>query len=230
MKKNEAGRELKVVGIGLLLGLSCVVFGVFWAVYITAYHEDIHTELGLAEKASIEEKFVLSGGGGHGAHGAAQGNGHPHMEGGHGLHGHEGNGMVVPDGTDAHAGHEMHGGYEGAHSGSGESRDMRAAHELLARAHVHAMGLGVLTISISLMLAFMPVSSWVRALAAASLGTGSFFYPLALIIAGLRTTALGEAGAAQSVFPMTVMSVLLAGAGLIMAAASLIVWLFRGNE
>lgn len=107
---------------------------------------------------------------------------------------------------------------------------MRAAHEMLGRAHVHAMGLGVLTISISLMLAFLPVSSWVRAVAAASLGTGSFFYPLALIISGLRTTALGEAGAAQSVFPMTALSILLAGAGLLMAAASLIMWLFRGND
>lgn len=221
MKASEARRGLRVVGAGLLLGLSCVIFGVFWAVYMTVYHEDIHMELSLAERASIEEKFIFSAGGGHEGHAAGQGSWPSHDDGGHASHGHHGtepeNGRGLPDNQKGAAIHH-------------ESSDMRAAHGRLSRGHVHAMGLGALTISVSLMLAFLPVRPWLRGLAAASLGTGSFFYPLSLIITGLRTTALGEAGAAQSVFPMTALSVFLAGAGLLMAAASLIAWLFRGDD
>ncbi len=231
MKKSEARRELKVVGIGLLLGLSCAVFGVFWAVYMTVYNEEIHRGLSLAERAYIEEIFVLSARGGHEAHGMGQENGHTHMVARQpsavdGHHGHEGHDTAYG----ADAGHGAHGGHDDAPVHSVESPDMRAAHERLSKAHAHAMGLGALTIGVSLMLAFIPVRPWVRALAAGSLGTGSFFYPLAMIISGLRTTALGEAGAAQSVFTMAALSVFLSATGLLTAAALLIIWLFSGDD
>lgn len=236
MKKSEARRELKVVGIGLLLGLLCAVFGVFWAVYMTVYNEEIHRGLSLAERAYIEEIFVLSARGGHEAHGMGQENGLSHTVArqpyaGDGHHGHEGHDTAYgADGFGAHAGNGAHGGHDYAPVHSVESPDMRAAHERLSKAHAHAMGLGALTIGASLMLAFIPVRPWVRALAAGSLGTGSFFYPLALIISGLRTTALGEAGAVQSVFPMAALSVFLSATGLLAAAALLIIWLFSGDD
>ncbi len=220
MRTKELRKELRHSGIGILLGLLCLVFGVSWAVYLTANHDSIHRDLAAAERSALEEKFVLQGEGGHE---------------GHGSPGHEAHGEA---GHDAHSAHDMHEGHgqsaqvnEAAASPSAHEHSpvMGEAHERLAKGHLHAMGLGTLTIAVSLLLAFIPAAPRVKTLAAACLGTGSFFYPLAWIVMGYRTTALGEAGAQASVFPMAAFSIALVGAGLLLTLVYVVKWIF-GRE
>lgn len=246
-------RELKTIGVGLLLGLLGLVFGIFWAIYLTANHERIHETLALSAAAALEEKFVTGGAGGHewhsaGAHDPADSN--PAHEGhdGHGADaasaghaGHAGHGAdeasqeEKPDGSIDEVKRELaairselsakaaSAGMHGAHA----SPEMAEAHKRLARGHLHAMGLGVLTIAVSLMLAFIPGPGRLKTIAAACVGTGGVFYPLAWIVMGYRTTALGAAAAEASVLPMAAFSMLLAAAGLLVSLALVIVWLVR---
>ena len=235
--------ELRHSGVGLLLGLLGVVFGVFWAVYITVNHDEIHRKLMRAEVSSIEEKFVLNPGSGEAGH---DGHAAPADHSSHASHG----------GADSQEGHAMHDGHgEAAVSGGvvgpraagldqikkeiaertpppdhHGSPDMAAAHERLARAHVHAMGLGVLSMAISLLLAFMPASARAKTFAAACVGTGGLFYPLSWIVMGMRTTAIGSEAAALSVAPMAGLSVFLIGMGLVLTLAYSVRWLFSKNQ
>lgn len=96
------------------------------------------------------------------------------------------------------------GGYQGH-----DSQLMAIAHERLARGHLHAMGLGVLTICICLVLALIQAPPGMKTLASASAGIGGLFYPLAWIIMGFRTPSLGAEAAADSVFPIAALSILL---------------------
>lgn len=235
--------ELRHAGVGLLLGLLGVVFGVFWAVYITVNHEEIHRKLMRAEVSSIEEKFVLNPGAGETGH---DGHGAPADHSEHASH-------AVSSAPAGHSMHDGHGG-EAASDGGAElksaeldqikkeieertpspdhhgSPDMAAAHERLARAHAHAMGLGVLSIAISVLLAFMPALARAKTFAAACVGTGGLFYPLSWIVMGMRTTAMGTDAAASSVAPMAGLSVFLIGLGLILTLAYAVKWLFSKNQ
>lgn len=222
-------KELRHVGIGLLLGVMAIVFGVFWAVYMTVKADAIHSRLSLAASAGLEEKFVISQG--HEGHSMPD-------AGAHASHAGHGDAAVAPDGADDHAahshsGHMQHDGSaqpEGVKGqGHGWDGDMAAAHERLAKGHIHAMGLGVLTVCLSLMLAWIRAPHRIKTLAAASIGTGSLFYPLAWIIMGYRTTALGAAAAQASVLPMVGLSVLLMALGLLMSFSALVLWLFKRN-
>ncbi|HBG45595.1 MAG TPA: hypothetical protein DDW94_01235 [Deltaproteobacteria bacterium] len=247
MRLKEIRQEVKGVGIGFLLGVLCLLFGVSWAVYITVNHDSIHRQLSESARAALEEKFVISGAGhqshqGHVGHqmDASSEDAQAHMAGAEG---------------EVHSGHEdaAHGHLSGSRDGAGAGMEkelfeirkeiservaqeaghhgpeMEEAHERLARGHLHAMGLGVLTISVSMMLAFVPAGARTKTLAAAALGTGSFFYPLAWIIMGFRTTALGEAAAEASVLPMAVFSTALVSAGLLIAFVCLLKWLLKGD-
>ncbi len=222
--------ELRHTGVGFLLGLLGVIFGIFWAVHLTVNHESIHRRLLAAQASSIEDKFVI--------------NTAP------GERGHEGHG------GGAHSGHEAHSGQAGqpAHDGhSGESGveevraeldeirreiaqrapvadhhgspEMAEAHNRLGRAHAHAMGLGILSVAVSLLLALIPASARAKTFAAACVGTGGVFYPLSWILMGMRTTALGIGPAAESVVPMVGLSVILIGLGLFLTLVFLIRWL-----
>lgn len=215
--------ELRHAGVGLLLGLLGVVFGIFWAVHLTVNHESVHKRLLAAEASSIEGKFVINpapGEGGHEGHGG-QADGHSahsgHDEGpsGHSAH---------PDGAGVEESRSdiAQKAPEGGHYGS---PDMEEAHRRLSRAHVHAMGLGMLSIAVSLMLAFVPAPARAKTLAAACVGTGAVFFPLSWILMGMRTTALGAEGAAASVVPMVGLSVMLVGLGLVLALVYLLRWL-----
>lgn len=232
---------MRHAGVGLLLGLLGVVFGVFWAVYITVNHEEIHGKLKRAEVSSIEEKFVLNPGAGeagHDGHGSTAGHSHPD----HASHA----------AADSPADHSMHDGHESGETADAGvelmaaelaqikkeiaerapapdhhgSPDMAAAHERLAKAHGHAMGLGVLSMAISVLLAFMPASARAKTFAAACVGTGGLFYPLSWIVMGMRTTAMGSEAAAASVAPMAGLSVILIGLGLVLTLAYVVRWLF----
>ncbi|CAG1066251.1 hypothetical protein BAC1_01858 [uncultured bacterium] len=235
--------ELRHAGVGILLGLLGVLFGVFWAVYITVNNDEIHMKLMRAEVSSIEEKFVLSPGAGEAGH---DGHGAPAD---HSVH--------APNAAaDEPADHAMHDGHgeEAAADGGVElksveldkikkelaqrspaqehhgSPEMAAAHERLAKAHVHAMGLGVLSIAISVLLAFMPASARAKTFAAACVGTGGLFYPLAWIVMGMRTTAMGTEAAASSVATMAGLSAFLIALGLVFTLAYAVKWLFSKNR
>lgn len=250
--------ELRHAGVGFMLGLLGLVFGIFWAVYLTVNHESIHGRLLRAQSASIEEKFVLNSG-----------------VGGAGEAGHEGHGNSAPvdhSGQASHSepeaahdqtGHTDHSGHAGhepeaiapavdgqmdqmklmrgeldqvkqdmakraSTEGHHGSPEMAEAHQRLAKAHVHAMGLGIMSIAVSMLLAWVPASPRSKTFAAACVGTGGLFYPLSWILMGMRTTALGSAGAEASVAPMVALSLVLIGMGLLLALAYTMRWLLRG--
>lgn len=211
MVGRKVREELKPVAIGLLLGLLSVIFGIFWAVYLTVSHEDIHRGLEADASASLEEKFVIN----------SASNGHDHSS-----HGAEKDDIAEQAEANAHD-HSAHGTQQsfGAH----ESPLMEAAHERLTRGHIHAMGLGVMTIAVSALLAFIPAPLRLKTFASACIGTGGIFYPLAWIVMGFRTTASGMAAAQESVLPMVALSVFLVFAGIILTLIFLLRWMLKGE-
>lgn len=221
--------ELRHAGVGFLLGLLGLAFGVFWAVYLTVNHEAIHGRLLKAQTSSIEEKFVLNSGAGHSGH-AAEMDHAGHAE--HDIHaGHEPAAIVDPAVEQmrselAQIKQEI--AERNPSQGRHGSPEMAEAHGRLAKGHVHAMGLGIMTIAVSMLLAFVPASPRAKTFAAACVGTGGLFYPLSWIVMGMRTTALGSAGAQGSVLPMVALSVALTGLGLLLALVYTVRWLVRG--
>lgn len=241
--------ELRSAGVGLLLGIIGLLFGVFWAIYITVNHEGIHQRLSQAQGASVEEMFVINsgpGGASHAGHGGHES--HPDEPGhsGQAFHSEPAHVDVDPE----HAGHVEPAQAQAedhvelmrkeldeikleiakrapVNDGHGTA-EMAAAHERLSKAHVHAMGLGVLSIVISILLAFLPASARAKTFAAACVGTGGIFYPLAWILMGMRTTSLGIAGAEQSVVPMVGLSVMLVGLGILLVFVYTLKWLLKG--
>lgn len=242
--------ELRHAGVGILLGLLGLVFGISWAVYMTVNHEGIHRKLLQAQISSIEEKFVLNSGAG-GA-GDAGGAGHA---------GHDGHSAKAPaQAADDYSGHSGHAEHEpeaavperdgqpdqidlmrreldqikqdiakrASTQGRHGSPEMAEAYQRLARGHVHAMGLGVVSVAVSMLLAWLPASPRSKTFASACVGTGSLFYPLSWILMGMRTTALGSAGAEASVLPMVALSLALIGIGLLLALAYTMKWLLKG--
>ncbi|MBI5467858.1 MAG: hypothetical protein HY891_01890, partial [Deltaproteobacteria bacterium] len=78
---------------------------------------------------------------------------------------------------------------------------MGLAHTRLVRGHLHAMGLGLATVLISLVLAFSSASARVKTIASVLTGLGGIIYPFAWIVMGYMTPALGpEAAEASAVF------------------------------
>lgn len=233
--------ELRHAGVGILLGLLGLVFGISWAVYMTVNHEGIHRQLLQAQSSSIEEKFVLNSGAGHAGH-----DGHSAQAPAQAAHDHSG-----------HSGHAEHEPEAAVPASDGQpdqinlmrreldqikqdiakrastqghhgSPEMAEAHQRLARGHVHAMGLGIMSIAVSMLLAWLPASPRSKTFAAACVGTGSLFYPLSWILMGMRTTALGSAVAEASVLPMVALSLALIGIGLLLALAHTVKWLLKG--
>lgn len=237
--------ELRHAGVGLLLGLLGVLFGIFWAVYMTVNHDSIHSRLLQAQGSFMEEMFVINSGGGHAGHAG------PDAAVDHSAH----MGHASAEDAQAHD-HSAHEGHVNVTEAPADSRvesmqkeldqikleiakrapahghhatpEMEKAHERLAKAHVHAMGLGVLSIAVSVLLAFLPASARAKTFAGACVGTGGIFYPLAWILMGMRTTSLGIAGAEHSVLPMVGLSVALVGIGLLLAFIYTLKWLLRG--
>jgi len=106
---------------------------------------------------------------------------------------------------------------EHLHAGSLEDEAM----ERLLRGHIHFMGVGLLAVVLSLVMAQAPVSvGWKKAVAWAA-GLGAVLYPPSWILMGLRTPALGAEAAEESVAWLFVPAV-----GLLLA--SLLAALFFG--
>ncbi|HXI09772.1 MAG TPA: hypothetical protein VNK06_03120 [Thermodesulfobacteriota bacterium] len=211
---------LRPVGIGLVVGFLSLFFGVVWAINLTVNHDKIHRRLSESENAVIEGKFVINSmplesrglaangeaSDGHGSHGTS----HVHSS-------HDGGGPSMHEHSAPAVGADNSGVAEsaGGHQGH-DSPLMAMAHERLARGHLHAMGLGVLTICVSLVLSLIQAPARMKTLASASAGIGGLFYPLAWIIMGFRTPALGAEAAADSVFPIAALSILLVLIGVLL--------------
>jgi hypothetical protein len=67
----------------------------------------------------------------------------------------------------------------------------------LIRAHLHASGLGVISLAVILLLMFMQASLMLKKITAIFLGLGSFGYSLFWMFAALKAPGLGSTGAAK---------------------------------
>lgn len=220
---------LRPVSIGLILGIISLFFGIFWAVNLTVNHEKIHKRLNESAASVIKDKFVLNSEGGHDHSMHTQSSGvHDHSDAAadhdHSTHNHDmSSGSHNEEAMSSGAATE-----EAAHEHKGHGSPwMEAAHERLGRGHLHAMGLGLLSICISLVLSFLKTPVTVKTFASACVGIGGFFYPLAWIIMGFRTPALGIEGAQESVFPIAVFSVFLIVLGVLVTLFYLIKGVIR---
>ncbi len=213
---------LRPVGIGLVLGLLSLFFGVVWALNLTVNHDKIHQRLSESAMSAIEGKFVINPASGHdhGSHGSNDQPAQSHADAHEAAHGHSSHvlgasSMHEDPGPTGSAATEGVAKREPGHLGHDTPR-MAEAHERLARGHLHAMGLGLLTICVSLMLSLVKAPVKIKTLASACAGIGGFFYPFAWIIMGFRTPSLGPDAAAGSVFPIAAFSVLLILAGILL--------------
>jgi len=193
-------QTLRPVSIGLFLGLCTILFGIFWAMYLTVKHEQIHASLEERGRAALAGKFVIAPPAGAGR-----------------VHAHKAD---AKDGEEKAAGGMDHGKTDtGNHHGGDLTKE---AHERLTRGHIHAMGLGILSITLSVALSFLNMPARMKTLSSACIGVGGLFYPFAWIIMGFRTTALGAEAAAQSVLPIVVLSVFLVIAAILLTLVYLI--------
>jgi len=203
---------IKPVRYGILIGLLGLVFGIGWAFWLVLGHERIHK--------SLEERATK----GQGSHSLIQllepGNVHAHEnkapnadEKKHSQpskdvdahqHGEEGKPVAEGEGRMPMMEEGQHmmqmGGNEHQHfEGGHDSPIMELAHTRLVRGHLHAMGLGLLTIAISLVLAFTTAPDRIKTAASALTGIGGIIYPFAWIVMGYRTPGLGPDAAEASV-------------------------------
>jgi len=187
------------VSVGLLLGLLTFIFGIGWAVFLTLNHEQIHRYLGERGMAAAKGGVIA------GSEPASSRSHHGHAS--------------TATEPEAHTSHAcMH-----------EEDLMDQAHERLGRGHIHAMGLGLISIVVSLIMAFLNAPNRIKAVASACAGVGGFFYPIAWIIMGLRTVTLGASGASTSVMPIAALSVALVLAGILLAFIYLVRGVLKGD-
>lgn len=204
---------IRPVRMGILIGLLTLLFGIVWAFFLVLQHERIHSFLENSARAHLEEKFLASG------HQGPPPHEHQGVEGKsvheHGSMTHEG---PAPMASPA----PMEGAKPHSHGDPHENPLIETAHERLTRGHLHAMGLGVVTVSLSLLISFLGASDRVKTAASVFLATGGFFYPFAWIIMGLRTPSLGIKEAEVSVMPVAGPSVALVATGIIIAIVCLL--------
>ncbi len=177
---------IRPVGIGLVLGMLSLFFGIFWAIYLIAGHEQIHKTLEHGKKPMIEEMASS-----------------PATESGH-SHNHNQR-TVSGEAAAPMQGHE--------------DPVIGEAHGMLTRGHIHEMGLGILAITISVVLSMLLIPDWLKTIASACMGVGGLFYPVAWIVMGYRTPAIGMEAADKSVMPI-------AGFGIALVLIGLVITLF----
>ncbi len=211
-------QQIRPVRIGLILGILSILFGISWAVYIAAGHEDIHDTLREGQTAAVVE----SGGNGMAAsedlHDDGPSHGHDDVNEDDNPHG---NG-------EAYEGEASEGGPDDGHGGPAAHDDsvMEDAHEMLARGHLHAMGLGLVTLSISMVLAFVCAPGWLKTVGSVCVGAGGLLYPFSWITMGYKLPSLGMEAAEKAVMPIVGISVSLVLAGLVITLLCLVAGFF----
>lgn len=185
---TQVNEVIRPVRYGILLGLLGILFGIGWAFYLVLGHESMHETLERSASGGGEEHSLIR--------------------------------LLEPESAQAHthtprkkeAGH-MHEGEEEGHDvketgqkeakphleGGHDSPIIELSHRRLTRGHIHSMGLGTLTILLSLIIAFTSAPDKVKTTVSVLTGIGGIIYPFAWIVMGYRTPALGPDGADASV-------------------------------
>lgn len=87
------------------------------------------------------------------------------------------------------------------------------------RAHLHAAGLGAISLGVCLLLAFLDVCRWCKLASSVTLGLGALLYSMFWMFAGMRAPGLGSTSAAkESLALLAKPAVILCLAGLLIAA------------
>jgi hypothetical protein len=127
------------------------------------------------------------------SHGQSSNNGdtHQHEEEGKPLQKKENMDMMREGQHMMQIGEDKHPHGEGMH----DSPIMELAHKRLARGHLHLMGLGLISIAVSLILGLTSAPSFFKTITSVLTGIGGIVYPAAWIVMGYMTPRLGAAGA-----------------------------------
>ena len=195
--------RLRPVSIGIMIGLITVIFGIGWAFYIITQHERLHASFE-ADLVALKAKFVMSDTGSQGHHGMS--------------------GMKeeapLPESKSAHS-HKHGGANEEASLPESKSLHddplMELAHKRLVRGHLHAMGLGTLSIVIAFLLASLDAPLKLKTIGSVFTAMGALFYPINWIIMGFRTTSMGADASEASVMLSAGSSILLVLTGVLIA-------------
>ena len=193
---------IRPVRPGILIGLIGILFGISWAVWLVFGHEKIHSSLE-ASRAALQQPWQEAG-----LHAENQiksvkhehNDGKEHMpikkeaavQEDHPQRGEEH--MQVKNETVAQENPPQRG-----HGTGHDNPLMELAHTRLVRGHLHAMGLGLGAIIISVVLSFTSAQAWIKTTASLFAGIGGLIYPLAWIVMGYRTPSMGPELAEASV-------------------------------
>ena len=166
---------IKPVRYGILLGLLGIIFGILWSFWLVLGHEKIHEDL---EKRAVKKQssFIQ---------------------------------LFAPQEAYAHSKKETPVVMEHKQGmeeepkphvmGGHDDPVIDLAHRILARGHIHSIGLGFLTIVISMVLAFTSAGDTTKSVASIITGLGGILNPIAWIIMGYRIPAMGLEEADASV-------------------------------
>lgn len=225
---------IKPVRYGILIGLLGLVFGIGWAFWLVLGHERIHKSL---EKSLVERKEVHSlidilepdnarantnAKGVHNEHSHGQSSNnedtHQHEQEEKPLQKDEHMDMMSEGQHMMKTGEDNHQHSEGMH----DNPIMELAHKRLVRGHLHLMGLGLVSVVVSLILGFTSAPPLFKTVASVLTGIGGIVYPAAWIVMGYMTPRLGAAGAEAYVTVIAGPGVLLVTFGLISAITFLL--------
>jgi len=225
---------IKPVRYGLLIGLLGLTFGIGWAFWLVLGHERIHKSLEqrAAEKKETHSLIQLLEPDSAMAHtdikteqeehshgqSSKDEDSHQHAEEGKPQQKGEHMQMMGEGEHMMQTGEDEHQHNEGMH----DSPIIDLSHKRLTRGHLHAMGLGLVTIAISFILAFTSAPEKIKTAASILTGLGGLIYPFAWIVMGYRTPNLGPAGAEASVTVIAGPGVALVALGIFTAGVFLL--------
>ncbi len=215
---------IKPVRYGILIGLLGIVLGIGWAFYLVLGHEGIHRTLEAIGAKAGQDAVVLANGRGAErpeAEITTERKVHAHKD--SAPHGHG----QTPATQSQDKGHETMGGEREGGGGHHNNPVIALSHTRLVRGHLHAMGLGLATILISIILAFTTAGKRVKTAAPVLTGLGGIIYPVAWVVMGYLTPALGAEAAEKSVVFIAGPGVALVLLGVFTASFSLLRDIFK---
>jgi hypothetical protein len=198
---------IRPVRYGVLLGLVGFILGIGWAFWLTLGHERIHETLQRKMPRTLQivpapnETHKMERDSTH-----KEGMSHNKSESFF---------KISPAGKQ-----EVH------LKGIYDNPIMELSHKRLTRGHIHAMGLGIVTIIVSLVLAFTSAKEMIKKMASILSGIGGIVYPVAWILMGYKTPSLGPEGAEASVTTIAGPAVAFLTLGIFTAIAFLLKDLF----
>lgn len=228
--RNLAIESIRPVRFGILIGFLGLLFGVGWAFWLVLGHESIHQ--GMEQRAAAAAAVEKNAQADIKAAGHGEEDGRPEKA---TVHAHK-NGVPQNYNTEES---DMAMAMPSAMAQHGEAKNgeakirphgnplMELAHTRLVRGHLHAMGLGLATILISLTLAFTTASGRVKSAASVLTGIGGIIYPVAWIVMGYMTPSLGTEAAEASVMFIAGPGVGLVLLGVFTAAFSISIDIFK---